>query len=315
MARYLLKRILSAMLTMFFVTAIIYALLSMLQGSAMNAMGGSGGEMTAADYEAARRAFGLDMPVWLRYLHWLRDVLRWNLGESYRYGAPVGEIIGQRFFPSALLVGSGLLFAVLFGLPIGVMAAYRPGSVWDRISSFFALIGFTAPRFIICIAFIYIFSYRLRLFPVMGMYDNSSLGDLVGRLILPASIIAFGSMGYLIKQTRGACMDVFQEDYLKTARAKGLSEPEVILKHGVRTAIAPIMTQIMLEIPEIVGGSAITEKIFGWPGIGALMLDAIRNRDTPLIMGVTLVIAVTVLGANILLDLAYGLLDPRVTSR
>ncbi|MBR3569397.1 MAG: ABC transporter permease [Oscillibacter sp.] len=315
MARYLLKRILSAMLTMFFVTAIIYALLSMLQGSAMNAMGGSGGEMTAADYEAARRAFGLDMPVWLRYLHWLRDVLRWNLGESYRYGAPVGEIIGQRFFPSALLVGSGLLFAVLFGLPIGVMAAYRPGSVWDRISSFFALIGFTAPRFIICIAFIYIFSYRLRLFPVMGMYGNSSLGDLVGRLILPASIIAFGSMGYLIKQTRGACMDVFQEDYLKTARAKGLSEPEVILKHGVRTAIAPIMTQIMLEIPEIVGGSAITEKIFGWPGIGALMLDAIRNRDTPLIMGVTLVIAVTVLGANILLDLAYGLLDPRVTSR
>ena len=122
-------------------------------------------------------------------------------------------------------------------------------------------------------------------------------------------------MGYLIKQTRGACLDVFQEDYMKTARAKGLSELEVIVKHGVRTAFPSILTQLILQIPEIVGGLAVTEKIFGWPGIGALMLDAIRNRDTPLVMGVALVIAVVVLAANILLDIAYGLLDPRVTSR
>ena len=122
-------------------------------------------------------------------------------------------------------------------------------------------------------------------------------------------------MGYLIKQTRSACLEVFHEDYLKTARAKGLSETEVILKHGLRTAVAPILTQLMVEIPEIVGSVAIAEKIFGWPGIGSLMIEAIRNRDVPLTMGVTLVIAFIVLAANILLDIAYGLLDPRVRYR
>ena len=181
----------------------------------------------------------------------------------------------------------------------------------------FALVGFTFPRFITCIAFIYFFSFRLRLAPAMGMHSvgDNSLTDLIGHLILPASIIGFGAMGYLIKQTRSACLEVFQEDYLKTARAKGISEARVVVCHGLRTALAPILTQATLSIPEIVGNSAITEKIFGWPGIGALMIDAIRNRDTPLIMGVALVIAVIVLSANILLDIAYGLLDPRVTSR
>ncbi|MBQ6206476.1 MAG: ABC transporter permease [Oscillospiraceae bacterium] len=317
MARYLVKRIASAVLTMFFVTAIIYILLSLLQGTALDVMGGSGGDMTPAEYEAARHALGLDLPVWLRYVHWLRDVLRWDLGVSYRYGAPVGEVISQRFGPSALLWTAGLLFAVVFGLPIGVTAAYRPGSVWDRLSSFFALSGFAVPRFIACIAFIYFFSFRLRLFPAMGMHavGDASFGDLLRHLFLPASIIGLGAMGYLIKQTRSACLETFHEDYLKTARAKGLSEFDVVVKHGLRAALAPILTQTVLQIPEIVGGSAITEKIFGWPGVGSLMIDAIRNRDTPLIMGVTLTIAAVVLTANIFLDLAYGLLDPRVTSR
>ena len=317
MTRYLFERIVSAILTMFMITAVIYLLLSLVQGSALDVLGASGGERSAAEYEAARHALGLDLPVWLRYLHWLRDVLRGDLGVSYRYGAPVGEILAQRFGPTLLLTGTGVLFALLLGIPIGVQAACRPGSAWDRLSSFFALAGFTAPRFLLCIACIYLFSFKLRCFPAMGMHTagNASLPDLLCHLLLPALIVTFGSMGTLIKQTRSACLEVFHEDYLKTARAKGLSEIEVILKHGLRTAVAPILTQLMIAIPEIVGGSAITEKIFGWPGMGALMIEAIRNRDVPLIMGVTLVLAVIVLLANILLDIAYGLLDPRVTYR
>lgn len=317
MARYLYERILSALLTMFFITAIIYLILSLVQGSALNVMGGSGAEMSAAEYEAARHAIGLDLPVWLRYLRWLWDVLRGDLGVSYRYGVPVGEVIAQRFGPSALLVGTGVLLAVLLGLPVGVMAACKPGSVWDRLSSFFALAGFSAPRFITCIACIYVFSFRLRLAPAMGIHaaGNRSFFDLLYHLIMPSAIVAFGTIGYLIQQTRSACLEVFHEDYLKAARAKGLSEVEVILKHGLRTALAPILTQVMVEIPEIFGAAAIVEKIFGWPGIGALMLDAIRNRDIPLTMGITLVIAFVVLIANILLDIAYGLLDPRVRYR
>ncbi|MBQ7682405.1 MAG: ABC transporter permease [Oscillibacter sp.] len=317
MARYLYERILSALLTMFFVTAIIFVLLSSVQGSALDVMGGSGGDMSATEYEAARRTLGLDLPMWERYAHWLRDVFRGELGLSYRYGVPVAEVIGQRFWPSVLLIGTGVVFAVLLGVPVGLMAAYRPRSVWDRLSSFFALTGFAIPRFITCIAFIYVFSFKLRLVPATGMHSVGvvSLGDLVSHLILPASTITFGTMGYLIKQTRSACLDVFHEDYLKTARAKGLSETEVLLKHGLRTAVAPILTQLMVEMPEIVGFAAIAEKIFGWPGIGSLMIDAIRNRDIPLTMGVTLVIATLVLCVNILLDIAYGLLDPRVRYR
>ena len=314
MARYLCGRIFSAVLTMFFITAVIYILLALAHGSALDVLG-AGGDRTAAEYEAARHALELDLPLWLRYAHWLRDTLRGDLGVSYRYGAPVWDIVAQRLGPTVLLVGTGLLLAVLLGTPVGVMAAYRPGSAWNHLSSFFALVGFTIPRFITCIAFIYIFSFKLRWTPTMGMHSigNTSLGVLLRHLLLPCSIIAFGSMGYLIKQTRSACLEVFHEDYLKTARAKGLSELEVIVKHGLRTAVAPILTQMMVAMPEIVGGSAITEKIFGWPGIGSLMIDAIRNRDMPLIMGVTLALAVMVLCANILLDIAYGLLDPRVT--
>lgn len=292
MARYLWRRILSGILTMFFVTTVLYILLSLLQGAAPGTSG---------------------LPPLLRYGAWLRDALRGNLGTSERYGAPVGEIIAQRFGPSAVLAGSGLLLAVLLGLPVGVMAAYRPGSAWDRLSSVFALAGFTTPRFILCIASIYLFSFRLRLTPAMGMHSvgNASFGDLLHHLILPSAVIAVSVMGYLIKQTRSACLEVFQEEYLKTARAKGLSELEVVVRHGLRAALAPILTQMILEIPEIVGVSAITEKIFGWPGIGTLMIDAIRNRDAPLIMGETLTVAAVVLTANILLDIAYVLLDPR----
>ena len=292
MARYLCGRILSAVLTVFFVTVVLYILLSLLQGTPPGAS---------------------KVPPLLQYGAWLRDVLHGNLGTSERYGAPVLEIIAQRFAPSALLAGTGLLWATLLGLPIGVMAAYKPASVWDRISSVFALAGFTTPCFILCIASIYLFSFRLRLTPAMGIHSvgNASLGDLFHHLILPAAIIAVSVMGYLIKQTRSACLEVFQEDYLKTARAKGLSEINVVIRHGLRTALAPILTQMILTIPEVISAAAITEKIFGWPGIGALMIDAIRNRDTPLIMGEALIMVAVVLVSNILLDIAYVLLDPR----
>lgn len=315
MARYLSERILSAILTLFFITAFLYILLSLVHGSALDVLRAGEVDMSPADYEALRRSLGLDRPPWIRYLLWLKDVLSGNLGVSYRYSMPVSEIIAQRIGPSLLLSLVGFTSALAWGLLFGVMAAYRPASVWDKLSSFFALVGSTTPRFIACVAGIYLFSYRLRLAPALGMHTtgNRSLGDLLIHLILPASIISFGTMGYLIKHIRGACLEVFSEDYMKTARAKGLSEPQVVICHGVRNALGTIITQITLEIPNIVGGSAITEKVFAWPGIGSLMIEAISSRDQPLIMGVALVISVVVLITSILLDIAYGFLDPRVT--
>ena len=317
MARYLCSRILSAFLTLFCVTAVIYILLSLVHGSTLDVLRATEMDLSPAEVEALRHSLGLDQPVWIRYFLWLGDTLRGELGVSYRYSAPVSEIISQRLGPTLLLSGAGLAGALLLALPVGVMAAYKPGSAWDKLSSFFVLVGSTVPRFIVCIAAIYLFSFRLRIFPAVGMHvaGNTSFGDLLRHLALPALIIAFGTTGYLMKHTRSACLEVFQEEYLKTARAKGLSEPAVIICHGLRTAMAPIVTQIIIEIPNVVGGSAITEKIFAWPGIGSLMIEAISNRDQPLIMGVALVISVIVLFSNIALDIAYGLLDPRVTYR
>ena len=315
MARYLTKQILSAEITLFCITAILFLLLSLVRGGPLDVLRASGADLSPAELETLRRTLGLDKPVWVRYALWLRDVAGGDLGTSFRYSAPVSSIIRQRLGPSLLLSLTGLALALILALPIGVMAAYHPGSWWDRVSSFFALVGSSVPRFIVCIAGIYFLSYRLRLFPAMGMHaaGTTSLADLLHHLTLPALIIAFGTMGYFIKQTRSACLEVFQEDYMKTARAKGLSEWEVVVKHGLRTALAPILTQAALELPTIVGGSTLTEKIFAWPGIGSLMIEAISNRDQPLIMGVALLIAVTVLSCNILLNVAYGLLDPRVT--
>lgn len=317
MARYLCNRILSAFLTLFCVTAVIYILLSLVHGNALDLLRATEMDLSPVEMEALRHSLGLDQPVWIRYFFWLRDLLRGDLGVSYRYSAPVAQIITQRLGPTLLLSSTGLTLALALALPIGVMAAYKPGSAWDKLSSFFVLIGSTVPRFIVCIAAIYLLSFRLRIFPAMGMHmaGDTSLGDLLRHLALPALIITFGTMGYLMKHTRSACLEVFQEDYLKTARAKGLSEPAVLIRHGLRTAMAPIVTQVIIEIPNVVGGSAITEKIFAWPGIGSLMIEAISNRDQPLIMGTALVVSVIVLLSNIVLDILYGILDPRVTYR
>lgn len=318
MARYLRERILSACLTMFFITVIIFVLLSLMETVAAETLSVSGAADTAiTEYGPpdAHRAFEKNRSVLLRYALWLRDVFQGDWGVSYRYGVPVREIILQRFGPSAFLMCSGLLLAALFSIPVGVMGAYWPGSAWDRFASGPAIFGYAVPRFVACVLFIYLFSFRLHLLPMTGMHASGvrSFGDLLRHLILPASMIALGVSGYLVQQIRDACRDVFREDYVKTARAKGLSELEVVLRHGLRTAFPPILSQLALEIPEIVGESAITEKIFGWPGIGALMIEAIKNRDAPLIMGIALVIAMIALAANIALDVAYGLLDPRVS--
>lgn len=238
-----------------------------MQGKAPDLLRASDSELSDAEYRALVHALGLDRPLPVRYALWLRDVLRGNLGVSTRFSAPVGEIIRQRIAPSLLLSGTGLAIAVLMAIPLGVMAALRPGSAWDRTSSFLALAGSTFPRFIVCLTGIYLLSYKLKLFPALGMHSpgNASLSDLLRHLTLPAFIIGFSTTGYMIKQTRSSCLEVFHEDYVKTARAKGLSEPAVILRHGLRTALAPIVTQVMLEIPDLVGGSAITEKFSAGP--------------------------------------------------
>lgn len=315
MLKYLMKRLLTVIPIFFGITAIIYILLNMAPGSALDVLAGSEANVSAEQLESLRASLGLDQPVWIRYLNWLGDILHGEFGTSYYNGQSVMLAISQRILPSVILTGTGVILAILIALPLGIMAAYKPYSMWDKVSNFLALTGSVLPNFFVSLVLIYIFALNLRLLPSMGMHTgtNTSLPDLLWHLSLPALVICFGTMGNIIKQTRGACLEVFSEEYMKTARSKGISETAVVLRHGFRNALIPVVTTVLLQIPHIIGGSTITEQIFGWPGLGSQMIASINNRDYPMVMGIAVILALTVLATNILLDIVYGLVDPRIS--
>ena len=267
-------------------------------------------------YEALLQEYGLDQPLPLRYINWLADFAQGDMGESVRNKAEVADLIGDRLGPSLLLMLTGLVLAVLIAIPLGVAAAFKPYSFWDNCSSTLAFIGNAMPSFFLGLCVLYIFSAKLGWFPGSGMYSASgghTVGDLLYHLILPAFVVAFTLMGDIVKQTRGGLLEVLNEDYIKTARSKGLREKAVIIKHGLRNSLIPIITVISISIPYIVGGAVVIEQIFGWPGIGSLMVSSIDARDFSVVMGITTIICVIVMCCNILLDIFYGVLDPRIS--
>jgi peptide/nickel transport system permease protein len=315
MKKYFIKRILTVIPVFIGITAIIYILMSLAPGSVLDLAEESDMALSTEQYEILKASYGLDKPPIVRYFIWLGNFVRGNMGVSFRGNQSVSYIIAQRLFPSIVLTGTGIFFAILIGLPVGIMAAYKPYSKWDSASSFFALIGATLPGFFVSILGIYLFSIKLGWLPSKSMADFSRSGfaDYTRHLIMPGAIICFNSMGSLIKQTRGACLEVFNEEYIKTARSKGISELRVVLAHGFRNALIPVVTSVLLQIPNIIGGSTIVEQIFGWPGIGSLIIASINNRDYPVVMGVAVLIATAVLFTNILLDVVYVFLDPRIS--
>lgn len=317
MAKYIVKRLITAIPIFFGITIIIYTMLNLAPGSALDMLASSEMSVSSEAYQQLKTQLGLDQPLWVRYLLWLKDLVHFNFGTSYRTSQSVALMVSQRIIPSVILSGTGVIIAILLSLPIGIMAAYKhkPYSKWDNISSFFALIGSTLPGFLLSLLLIYFFSIKLKLLPTQGMHSsgNTSLPDLIRHLILPALIIAIGSMGNLIKQTRSACLEMLGEDFVKTARSKGISEMAVMVFHVFRTALIPISTTILLQIPHIIGGTTIVEQIFSWPGLGSLMISSINNRDYPVVMCIATLIAVTVLVTNILIDIIHGLLDPRIS--
>jgi peptide/nickel transport system permease protein len=258
---------------------------------------------------------GLDQPLYIQYFRWLSHFLRGNLGTSYRTFRPVLSMVMERIGATLLLTVTATILALLFALPMGTLAAYKPYSLVDYLSSALAFIGASTPVFFAALVFIYIFCARLGILPLGGMYNSSrdrSILSLLIHLILPASTLAINHMGSYIRQTRNSVMEVLGEDYVRTARSKGLREKVVILRHAMRNALIPIVTQVGMSIPFLIGGAVVVEQIFGWPGLGSLMVSSVTARDYPAIMGIASVIAVVVLLANILVDLIYGLIDPRI---
>ena len=314
MFRYILKRLLYAIPVFLGITFVIYTLINLAPGGPLSVLAASG-EMSLSDLEALKISMGLDKPIVIRYFIWLGDLLHGDFGISYRTSQEVSLMISQRIMPSLMLTGTGILAAMLVGVPLGIISAYKPNSVWDHISTFISFIGASVPNFFLSLLLIYVLAVKLKWFPTSGMQSSGMSGnllDLLHHLALPAFVCGIQPIGNYIKQTRSSVLEVLNEEYIKTARSKGLTNVVIVLKHAFRNALIPIVTTISLSIPFLIGGAVVTEQIFAWPGIGSLMITAITSRDYPVIMGVAVLICGVVLVANLILNLIYAALDPRI---
>ena len=292
--KYILKRILIAIPTFFGITILAYFILNMAPGSPLDALLADPG-ITPAELERKRVALGLDQPVIIQYFTWLKQLLTGNLGFSYSTQRPVATMILERLPATAILAASSIVLSLIVSIPLGIFAASRPNSGRDYFSGGLSMLMMATPNFFVGLVFIYLFAIVFNILPSGGMYSS------------------FQQIGGWVRNMRSSMLEVMQDDYIRTAKSKGLTKWKVIMKHALKNALTPVVTVVGMSIPSIVGGAVVTEQVFGWPGIGSLMVTAINGRDYPVIMGITVMIAAAVLIANILTDVAYGILDPRIS--
>ena len=314
-SKYILKRILIAIPVFFGITILAYFISSMMPGGPLEALA-SDPSMTAAEIERRKIELGLDQPVIVQYLKWLTSMLQGNFGYSYRTNLPVLKTILDRLWPTLLLTLAATVVSLVIALPLGILAGLKPYSFWDYLSSGLSFFMAATPNFFVGLLFIYIFSVKLGILPMGGMYDSSGVptwGMLFKHMIMPTFVLAFQQIGSLIRYMRGSMLEVMQEDYIRTARAKGLKYSAVVVGHALKNALIPIITMVGMSIPVMVGGAVVTEQIFGWPGIGSLMVISINARDYPVIMGITVLVALVVLIGNLVTDLVYSVADPRIS--
>jgi peptide/nickel transport system permease protein len=270
----------------------------------------------AEEYIARERAIlGLDQPLPVQYVAWLAELGRGNMGYSFFDRRPVGDIIKERLWPTTELMGTALLLALLVGVPLGLLAAIRQYGVLDYVSAVLSLATISTPSFFLGLAAIYLFSLKLNLFPTSGMFTAGSPRSIVDdlhHLILPAAILGLNLAGPFVRYARSSLLEVIRQDYLTTARAKGLKTTVVVLRHALPNALIPLITVIGIQVPALFAGAVIVEQIFSWPGMGQLALASITQRDYPVLMGFTMIVAVLVLTCNLFADIAYAVVDPRI---
>jgi peptide/nickel transport system permease protein len=317
MGRYLLKRLLIAIPSLLGISVIIFAVLALAPGDPFAELA-TNPAVPPEVREALRAKFGLDDPVAIRYFHWIAAMLQGDWGFSFASRINVDTLILQRLPTTLFVIGSAQLLALVIAIPVGVYAAMRPYSVFDQISSTLAFVGFSLPTFFTGLLFILVFSVQLDWLPFVYRADIDATGwrwywEHVRQAIMPVAVLGLFQAASMTRYTRSAVLDVIRLDYVTTARAKGLGERVVIVKHVVRNALIPVVTLVALTMPAIFGGAIITEQIFRIPGIGSLVISAILANDTPVVMAVTFVFACLVVLFNLIADVLYGWLDPRIT--
>lgn len=289
----------------------VFSLLYLTPGDPATIIAGE--NASQEDIETIRRSLGLDSPFLIRFAEWLWNVLRGDMGTSIYNNSPVSELILQRVGPTLSLSLVTIIFAVGVAVPLGVIAAWQAGTLIDRLIMGLCVLGFSIPVFVVGYLVAYIFAIHLSLLPVQGYTPlQSGFWPWLSNLILPAASLGLVYVALLARMTRASVLDVLNQDYIRTARAKGLGTPTVLFVHALKAAAVPIVTVIGSGLALLIGGAVVTESVFAIPGLGRLTIDAIMRRDYPVIQGVILVFSFTYVLVNLLIDLSYTFLDPRI---
>jgi peptide/nickel transport system permease protein len=314
MAKYIIKRILQAIPLLIFITIISFLIITLAPGDPAT-MFINPEKIGHVDLNLIRHNMGLDQPLPIRYLIWLKNLVTGDFGTSFFSSRPVLQTLFEALPNTIVLSLSAMIIAVLVAIPAGIISAVKRGTVFDYIFSTISFIGVSIPSFWFGLMLLLLFGAKLHWLPIGGMrenYDALVLSDRLRHLILPAVVLGMGSMSVYMRFMRGAMLEVINQDYIRTARSKGLSERVVIIKHALRNALMPMITLLGFLIPELIGGAAIVESVFSWPGVGRIIIDANFRRDYPIIMGNLVFVSTLVVIGSLVADVLYGIADPRI---
>ncbi len=319
MGAYFLRRVLIAIPVLLGITILAFLVVNMTPGDPLTAR--MDPEVLARMQEnpelleARRRELGLDQPLPVQYVRWLAGVVQGDLGYAISTGRPIMEEIGPRIGPSLLLMLLAALVALAFGLPAGILSAVHQYGKVDYLLSALTVLLISTPTFVIALVGIYVFGVSLRILPVGELYTVGKENDLVDRLahfVLPALILGLVNAALLMRYTRASMVEALGADYITTAKSKGLPSRVVVVRHGLRNALIPVITVLAFLMPELIAGAVVTETVFNWPGLGQLSVRAAKAGDPAMMMGVVLIVGIAVLTASIIADLAYSMADPRI---
>jgi peptide/nickel transport system permease protein len=317
MGTYVLRRLAISVPVLLGITLAVYVIINLAPGDPVDALVNP--EAVAAlgpDFrEQQREALGLNQPMIVRYAIWLREAAHGNLGYSFMDRQPIAEKIGERLLPTLGLMLSAQLLAIVIAVPLGVLSAIKQYSLIDYSATVLGFAAISVPSFFLSLAGIYVFALKIPILPAAGMGTVGqpwSLSDFLWHLALPALVLGLAEAAPLIRYTRSSMLEVIRQEYVRAARAKGLHESAVIYQHALRNAMIPLVTVVALGLPRLFGGAVIVEAVFAWPGIGTLALSAVQGRDYPVIMAINLISAVTILLSNLLADMVYAVIDPRI---
>lgn len=312
MLAYIARRIITTIPVVVMVAIVIFALLRLTPGDPAAVIAGD--DASPAQLEAIRIQMGLNLPIYEQFFQWSKNLLRGDLGTSLLSNTPVTALIADRMGPTIALAVATLSFTLLIAIPIGVVAAWRHGKATDRFVMILSVLGFSIPTFVVGYVLIYLFSMKLGWFPVQGYRDLSNgFYEFVRRLTLPTIALSAVYTALIARITRSSVIEVMNEDFVRTARAKGVKESTVLLRHALRNAAVPIVTVVGIGAASLIGGVVVTESVFNIPGLGRLVVEAVLARDYPIIQGVILLFSLTYIVINLVVDVLYTVFDPRIT--